>query len=102
MGISWTTAPSPAPRPPPPSPWMPRPVNPCVMYHEIDKTKNGEPGTKYAGAWGYVKCRNGTTAPGCASFGPAAKPCSGADCTMLPLGKQSVHTGFVFSGQFTI
>lgn len=102
MGISWTTAPAgPLPPSPPPSPWVPRSANPCVLYNQIEKTANGTPSTIFVGAWGYVKCKNGTSAPGCATFG-AATPCAGANCVMLPLAKQNSHTGAVFSGKFAI
>ena len=102
MGISWTTAPAPPPSPvPAPAPWVPRTANPCVMYTEINKTPNGKPTTAFGGAWGYVKCKRGSAAPGCAAFG-AAKPCSGTDCAMLPLAKQSAHTGAVFGGKYAI
>lgn len=104
MGISWTTAPAPAPAPgppPAPAPWTPRPSNPCVMYAQITKTPDGKPASVFPGAWGYVKCTQGSKAPGCAAFG-STKPCSGTGCAMLPMAKQDAHTGKVFSGKYAI
>ena len=101
MGVSWTAPPAPPspPAPAPPTPWPPRKSDPCVMYKALTKTPSGKPGEVISGARGYVKCKNGTHAPGCATLGGAA-PCTGAHYTMVALPSVDVHTGAFFKGNF--